>query len=60
MGAEVPFLAVSWVISWFIKINLKQIYSSFLRIQKIQNGFLLFLLLFLMSRLLPNRNKHNW
>jgi len=34
--AEVP----SWVISWFIKIDLKQIYCSYSRNTKIQNVFL--------------------
>jgi len=54
------FITVSQVISWFIKIDLKQIYCSNFDTQKIQNDFLSFLLLFLRSTLLMNRNKHNW
>jgi len=34
--AEVP----SWVISWFIKIDLKKNYCSYSRCKIIQNGFL--------------------
>ena len=41
-----------------IKIELKQIYCSYSRTHSIQNGFLHFLLLFLRSTLLLNRNKH--
>jgi len=41
MRVEVPFfIIVSWVISWFIKIDLKRIYCSYSRVKKIQNGFL--------------------
>jgi len=39
------------------KINLKQIYCSYSRTHNIQIGFLHFLLLFLRSTLLLNRNK---
>jgi len=41
-----------------IKIDLKQVYCSYSRTHKIQNGFLYFLLLFLRSMLLP-KNKHD-
>jgi len=53
------FVTVSLGISWFIKIDLKQIYCSYSGTQKIQNDFLQFVLLFLRSTLLMNRNKHN-
>jgi len=33
------FITVLCVISWFIKIDLKQIYCSYSSIQKIQNAF---------------------
>jgi len=33
-------ITVSWVISWFIKIDLKQIYCSYSRNKNIQNGYL--------------------
>ena len=52
--AEVP----SWVISWFIKIDLKQIYCSYSRNTKIQNVFLWYLLLFVRSIFLLKRKKH--
>ena len=51
-GRRCLFITVSLVISWFIKIDLKQIYCSYLDTQKIQNDFLQFLLLFLRSTLL--------
>jgi len=54
------FITVSQVISWFIKIDLKQIYWSYSGTQKIQNDFLSFLLLLLRSTLLMNRNKHKF
>jgi len=41
-----------------MKIELKQNYCSHSRTHKIQNGFLQFLLLFLRSTLLRNRNRH--
>jgi len=53
------FITVSLVTSWFIKIDLKQIYCSYSRTQKIQKGFLYFLL-FVKPAFLLNRNKHNW
>ena len=55
-GAQVPSHTntISPVTSWFIKINLKEIYCSYSRTHKTQNGFLLFLLLVLRSTLLPN------
>jgi len=56
----VLFITVSQGISWFIKIDLKQIYCRYSGTQEIQNDFLLFLLLFLRSILLMNINKHNW
>jgi len=40
------------------KVYLKQIYYSYSRTPNIQNGFLHFLLVFLRSTLLLNRNKH--
>jgi len=52
------FITVLRVISWFIKIELKQIYCSYLRNKKIQHGCLSFLLLFLRSTLFLNRNKN--
>jgi len=52
------FITVLWAISWLIKIELKQIYCSFSRNKKIQNGFQSFLLVFLRSILLLNRNKN--
>jgi len=39
-GGGAFFITVSWVISWFIMIDLKQIYCSYSRNKKIQNGFL--------------------
>jgi len=36
-GLRCLFITVSEVISWFIKIDLKQIYCSFSGTQKIQN-----------------------
>ena len=48
---------VLWAISWFIKIELKQIYCSNSPNKKIQNGFQSFLLLFLRSILLLNGKK---
>ena len=39
-GANVLFVTVSQVNSWFIKIVLKQNYCSYSPTQKIQNGFL--------------------
>jgi len=41
-GWRCHFITASYVILWFIKIELKQIYCSYLRTQKIQNGFLIF------------------
>jgi len=38
-GAYVPFNNSVVGISWFIKIDLKQIYCSYSHTQKIQNGF---------------------
>jgi len=35
------FTTLSWVISWLIKIDSKQIYCSYSRNKKIHNGFLL-------------------
>ena len=52
------FITVLWVISWFIKIDLKQIYCSCSRNKKIENGFQPFLLLFLRSIFLLNKNKN--
>jgi len=57
-GGGAFFITVLWIISWFIKIELKQIYCSYSRNKKIQNGFQSFLLLFLRSILLLNRNKN--
>jgi len=34
------FIKILYVISWFVKNDLKQIYCSYLRTQKIQNDFL--------------------
>ena len=51
------FITVLWAISWFIKIELKQIYCSNSPNKKIQNGFQSFLLLFLRSVLLLNGKK---
>ena len=57
-GQEVPFHNnIIGIISWFIDTELKQIYCSYSRTQKIQKGFLL---LFLRSTLLLKRNKYNW
>ena len=53
------FITVLWVISWFIKIELKQIYCSYSRNKKIQSGFQSFLLLFLRPILLLNKNIGN-
>jgi len=39
-GGGVFFIAVSWIISWFIKVDLKYIYCHYSRTQKILNGFL--------------------
>jgi len=52
------FITVLWAISWFIKIELKQVCCSYLRNKKIQNGFPSFLLLFFRSILLLNGNKN--
>jgi len=52
------FITILWVISWFVKIELKQIYCSFSRNKNIQDSCLWFLLLFLKSILLLNRNKN--
>jgi len=52
------FITVSQVTSWFIKIELKQIYCRYYRTRKIQNVFLQCLLFILRSRLSLNRNKH--
>jgi len=41
-----------------IKIELKQISCSYLLAQKVQNGFLEFLVLFLRSKLLMNRKNY--
>jgi len=38
-GGGALFTKVLWVISWFINIELKQIYCSYSRTQKLQNGF---------------------
>jgi len=57
-GGGAFFITVLWVISWFIKIDLKQIYCSCSRNKKIQNGYQSFLLLFLRSIFLLNRNKN--
>jgi len=58
-GAELPFfMTVLWAISYFIKIELKQIYCSYSRNKKTQNGFQSFLLLFLRPILLLNGNKN--
>jgi len=37
--AEVPFIKVSEVISWFIRIDFKQIYCSYSRTPKLRNDF---------------------
>jgi len=37
--ASLLFTTVLWVVSWFIKIDLKQIYCSYSGTQKIQNDF---------------------
>jgi len=47
-----------WVISWFIKVELKQICCSYWRNKKIQNGFHYFCYYFVVSKLLLNRNKN--
>jgi len=52
------FITVLWAISWFVKIKLKQIYCSYLRNKKIQDRFQSFLLVFLRSILVLNRNKN--
>jgi len=39
-GRGAFFITVSWIISWFITIDLKQIDCSYSRNMKIQNGFL--------------------
>jgi len=57
-GRRFLFVTASHVISWFIKIDMKQIYCNYSRTQKIQNGFLPFLSIFLTSTFLLNRNKH--
>jgi len=54
--APLLFITVSWVISWVMKMDLKQIHCSYSGTQQIQNDFLSFLLLFLRSTLLMNRN----
>jgi len=56
-GGGAFFITVSWVISWFSKIELKEIYRSYSRNKKIPNGFQSFLVLSLRSILLLNRNK---
>jgi len=60
-GAEVffhnNFIGNFMVYQNHIETNLLRLYSH---TQKIQNVFLCFLLLFLMSTLLLNRNKHNY
>jgi len=57
-GGGTFFITVLLAISWFVKIKLKQIYCSYSRNKKIQNGFQSFLLMFLRSILLLNRNKN--
>jgi len=57
-GGGAFFITVSWLISWFDKIELKQIYCSYSHNKKIRNGFQSFLLLFFRSILLMNRNKN--
>jgi len=57
-GGGAFFITVLWISSWFGKIELKQIYCSYSRNKKIQNGFQSFPLLFLRSILLLNRNKN--
>jgi len=57
-GQRCLFITVLQVISWFINIELKQIYCSYSRHKTIQHGCLSFLLLFLRSTLLLNRNKN--
>jgi len=39
-GGLAFFITLSYVISWFIKIELKQIYCSYSCTHKIQNGFI--------------------
>jgi len=39
-GGGAFFITASWVISRFSKIDLKQIYCTYSRTQKIMNGFL--------------------
>jgi len=39
-GHRCPYIPVSQVISWFMKINLKQIYCNYSCTPKIQDGFL--------------------
>ena len=51
-GRRCLFITVSLIISWFIKIDHKQIYCRYLGTQKIQNDFLWFLLLFVRLTLL--------
>ena len=51
-GQKCRFIAESQRIAWFFKINLKQIYCSYSRTHKIQNGFLQFLLSFLRQKIL--------
>jgi len=53
------FITASYVYWWLIKIDVKDGYCSFSSIQKIQDDFLSFLLLFLRSVSLVNRNKHS-
>jgi len=58
-GVEVYFHGNIMVISWFINAELKQFYCSYSRTRIIQKDFLQFLIIFLRSALLLNRNKRN-
>ena len=53
-GHRCPYITESKVISWLIKIDLKQIYCNYSCTHKIHKGFLKFLLLILRSTLLLN------
>jgi len=48
-GRRCLFITVSLVISWFIKIDMKQIYYSYSGTQKIQNHFYNFCYIFEVS-----------
>ena len=59
-GAKVPFRNSIIGNFMFIMIDLKQIYCSYSRTQKIKNVFFIVSVTIFEVNMLLNRNKHNW